>query len=148
MNTKFKRKHLFEIEIICNIVNAITVHLDKFNVSWLNKSNTNLFCFCYFVHFIATNKDNNTLKSIRASLCFYFFFSFCRCLAPVTHGTKAITLVRIAVKQTCTQTVSGVIPWSWFPSTGYDQRLSICLIEHLHMCDKTRARELDLWPVI
>ncbi len=38
MNRKFKRKHLFDIEIYCNIINVFTVTFDQFNASLMNKS--------------------------------------------------------------------------------------------------------------
>ncbi len=59
------------------------------------------------------------------------FFSFCRCLAHVTHDTKAIGLVHIGIEQTHTQTVSGVSPWSLFPSAGClsaSLNISTCVI--------------------
>ncbi len=37
MNRKFKRPHLFEIEIFCNIINVFTVTFDQFDASLLNK---------------------------------------------------------------------------------------------------------------
>ncbi len=33
------RKHLFEIEILCNIINVFTVTFDQFNASFLNSIN-------------------------------------------------------------------------------------------------------------
>ncbi len=38
MNRKFKRPHLFEIEIFCNIIDVFTVTFDQFEASLLNKS--------------------------------------------------------------------------------------------------------------
>ncbi len=38
-NRKFKEWHLFEVEIVCNIINVFTVTFDQFNASLLNKVN-------------------------------------------------------------------------------------------------------------
>ncbi len=39
MNRKFKEYHLFEVEMVCNIINVFTVTFDQFNASLLNKIN-------------------------------------------------------------------------------------------------------------
>ncbi len=41
-----KEQHLFEIEILCNILNVFTVTFDQFNTSLLNKT----------IHFLKKNK--------------------------------------------------------------------------------------------
>ncbi len=54
MNRKFKREHLFEIQIFCSIINVFTVNFDHFNAYILNKSILCIIIIIYFTKMIYT----------------------------------------------------------------------------------------------